>query len=55
MSQRVSNLPHSKFLLSYKTVTRIENIAETKVLRGMDKTLNTALDKLEKRIQETKQ
>ena len=55
MAKAVSNSPHSKFILSYETIDRIENITDTKVLKGMDKTLNVALDKLEKRIQETKE
>ena len=55
MAKAVSNSPHSKFILSYETIERIESIADTKVLKGMDKTLNAALDKLERKIQETKQ
>jgi len=50
--ENVSNIPHSKFVLSHETVTRIENLADTKVTRGMDRILNTALDKLESRIKE---
>ena len=43
----VTNVPHSKFVLTHETVTRIEKLAETKVTRGMDRILNSALDKLE--------
>ncbi len=55
MAKAVSNSPHSKFILSYETIDRIENITDTKVLKGMDRILNAALDKLERRTQETKQ
>jgi len=43
----VTNQPHGKFVISHETLDRIEKITNTKVLRGMDFTLNMALDILE--------
>ena len=36
----VTNKPHGKFVISHETLDRIEKITNTKVLRGMDFTLN---------------
>lgn len=43
----ITSKPHSKFAISYETISRIERITKTKVIRGMDKVLNNLLDKIE--------